>query len=271
MIWALGNAAMQAGGTVESFGSTSKSIGVANAARNGLLSAIMAKNGVPGPDTPIEGINGFLVLTCDVPKLGALTDRLGETWELLRNAYKPYPCGVVLHPVIDGCISAREQKDFSVEAVDSVTVIGSPLLKRRAERPNVTIGREAQISLQHAVAVTLLRGAPSVPDFSDASVNAPDVLALRARVTPIEVDAAMSDQSVRVIVRLRGKKPIEVDVKEPTGSLARPLSDADIERKFRRLAAYGCPGLDPSPLIDRLWSIESAADVAEIMRHARLG
>lgn len=270
MIWALGNAAMQAGGIVETFGWTAKSVGVGNAARNGLLSAIMAKGGVTGPDAPLEGVNGYLGLTSDTPKLSLLTDNLGTTWELQRNAYKPYPCGVVLHPVIDGCISAREHTAFAIEAVERVTVVGSPLLKKRAERPNVTQGREAQISLQHAVAVTLLRGAPSVPDFSDAAVNAPDVLALRSRVSSIEVDPELPSQSVLVIVRLGGGNLIVVDVKEPTGSLSNPLSDADIERKFRKLAAYGCPTLDPNPLIQKLWSIEDLPDAAEIMACARL-
>jgi 2-methylcitrate dehydratase PrpD len=101
MAWALGHAATQSAGLVESLGSMSKSIGVGNAARNGLAAALFAAAGFTAADQAIEGRYGFAPVTSDSVNLGAITDRLGERWEILANAYKPYPCGVVLFPVID--------------------------------------------------------------------------------------------------------------------------------------------------------------------------
>src|SRR6202035_3651053 len=109
MNWALGHAATQSAGLVESLGSMSKSIGVRNAGRNGLRRALFAERGFTAAPQAIEGRYGFAAVTSDSVSLAAIGDGLGERWEILANAYKPYPCGVVLFPVIDACLELREE------------------------------------------------------------------------------------------------------------------------------------------------------------------
>jgi 2-methylcitrate dehydratase PrpD len=175
MVWALGNASAQASGLIETLGSMAKSISVGNAARNGLLAALMARNGIEGPDRPIEGEWGFVRVTADDPAQDAITDGLGESFEILENTYKPYPCGVVLNPVIDGCLELRSHAGLTVHRVEQITVGGHPLLRERADRPAVDRGREAQVSTQHSIAVTLLRGKAGLAEFADAAVQDPEV------------------------------------------------------------------------------------------------
>lgn len=111
MGWALGNAAAQFAGLIESLGlgSMAKSISVGNAARNGLAAAMLAEQGFTGPDQAIEGTYGFAKVMSGAADFDLMTDGLGESWEILSNAYKPYPCGVVLFPVIDGCLDLRDR------------------------------------------------------------------------------------------------------------------------------------------------------------------
>src|SRR5215469_9694388 len=109
MTWALGHAATQSAGLVESLGSMSKSIGVGNAARNGLMGALFAEAGFTAAEQAIEGKYGFATVASDSVDLGKALDGLGERWEILTNAYKPYPCGVVLFPVIDACLELRKR------------------------------------------------------------------------------------------------------------------------------------------------------------------
>src|SRR5437667_5842262 len=101
MVSALGIAATQSAGLCECLGTPAKSISVGNAARNGLWSALLAEKGFEGPPEPIAGVQGFLNAMAEPPVWPALTDGLGETWELTRNALKPYPCGFVIHPFLD--------------------------------------------------------------------------------------------------------------------------------------------------------------------------
>src|ERR1051325_2394620 len=109
MAWALGTAATQSSGLVENLGTMSKSVGVGNSARNGLTAALLAECGLSGPDRPLEGPRGLAAVMSDGADLSMVVEGLGESWELMQNAYKPYPNGVVLHPVIDACLELRPQ------------------------------------------------------------------------------------------------------------------------------------------------------------------
>jgi 2-methylcitrate dehydratase PrpD len=267
LVWALGNASAQASGLVETLGSMAKSLGVGNAARNGLLSALLAERGFAGPDLPLEGPRGFIAVTSDAHDLAALTAGLGDRWEIMRNTYKPYPCGVVLNAVIDAVLDLRERHHLQADQVDSVTVTGHPLLGERTDRPAPASGREAQVSAQHSVAIALLRGAAGIAQFTDEAVSDPATLALRARVS-IQDEAAVPVGAARVAIRLHDGRTVETAIDHARGSLERPLTDAEIEHKLVTLAAHGCPGLDTAPLVDAIWSLENVSDVRDLLRRA---
>lgn len=269
MLWALGNASAQSSGLVETLGFMAKSVGVGNAARGGALAALMARHGVEGPPSPLEGPRGFLNVTCDAPDAMALEAGLGHDWQLARNMLKPYPCGVVLNPVIDAALAARTDPAFAADRIASIRVSGHPLLKARADRPSVTSGREAQVSAQHAIAVSLLRGTAGAADFSDGAVSQPAVAALRAKVAGVDVDPASPIDGARLRIVLAGGPTIDVRIAEATGSRGKPLSDADVVAKFAALAAYGCPEIDAGRLLEELWRLEAAADAGAVMAAAR--
>lgn len=264
LLWALGNASAQSSGLVETLGTMAKSTGVGQAARGGLLAALLAQNGMAGPERPIEGPRGFLAVLGDGASSEGLTDGLGESWELLRNTYKPYPCGVVLNPVVDAVLALREQAAVPAGRIAAIRVHGHPLLDERADRPNVTTGREAQVSAQHAVAVAWLDGRAGVAEFSDARVAAPDVLALRGKVTVAQEEGHTVD-GCRVEITLTDGAVLDHVVADARGSTGRPLSDDEISAKFRALAGHGCPGYDPEPLLAALWALEAAPDAGAVI------
>jgi 2-methylcitrate dehydratase PrpD len=267
MGWALGTAATQSSGLVENLGTMSKSVGVGNSARNGLTAALLAEAGLSGPDRPLEGPRGFAaVMGDDGADLASVVQGLGESWELMQNAYKPYPNGVVLHPVVDACLELRPQVG-DVERIERIMVKGHPLLRERTDRPNVTTGVEAQVSLQHSVAVAFLYGAAGVKEYSDACVNDPAVLALRAKVTA-EDDASIPADAAVVSLRTASGEMRSAHIAHARGSIARPLSDRELEDKLRELAAYGAPGVDAGRLIDAVWALDKTDNAAAVMKIA---
>jgi 2-methylcitrate dehydratase PrpD len=268
MGWALGAAATQSSGLIENLGTMSKSVGVGNAARNGLAAALFAERGLSGPDRPLEGPRGLAAVMGDGADLSEVAHGLGDTWELMQNAYKPYPCGVVLHPVIDACLELRP-KVGDPPRIDRVLVKGHPLLRERADRPAVTAGREAQVSLQHSVAVAFLYGAAGVAQYTDACVNDPAVLALRAKVAA-EDDASIPADAAVVSVRTGTGELLTAHVAHARGSIARPLSDRELETKLRELAAYGAPGIDAERLIASIWSLDQTNNAVGLIRIAGL-
>ncbi|OZI70896.1 MmgE/PrpD family protein [Bordetella genomosp. 12] len=267
---ALGAAAVQAGGLVEALGTGAKSISVGNAARNGLLSAFLAAEGFDGPAQPLEGERGYLRVAGDNPRLQAITGELGQRWELLNNAYKPYPCGVVLNPVIDACLELASHPDIAHGGwarIARMELTGHPLLRQRTDRPGVTSGRLSQVSAQHAVAVSLVRGRAGLPEFSDEAVADPALRELGTRLV-FQDDAAMSVDAVKLRIDFADGSTLRREIDAPRGSLMRPLEDQEIEQKLRDLARYGQADIDVDRLIDAVWSLESAPDAALPMRLA---
>jgi 2-methylcitrate dehydratase PrpD len=179
MVWALGAAATQSSGLCECLGTPAKSLSVGNAARNGLWSALLAEKGFDGPPEPLAGVQGFYHALAEAPDLSVITDALGESWEIMATSYKPYPCGFVIHPVLDCVLDWRG--DHPAAEVTRIVVRGNPLLAVRTDRPDISTGRESQVSVQHAVAAALVTGKAGLDQFSDASVHDPRVLALRGK------------------------------------------------------------------------------------------
>lgn len=268
MTWTLGNASAQSSGLVETLGTMAKSIGVGASARGGLSAAFFAEAGVDGPAEPVSGPRGFTTVMGDAASLAVITGELGSRWELLANTHKPYPCGVVLFPVIDAVLELRDANPgLQFDAIQNIVVEGHSLLGERADRPSVTTGREAQVSAQHSVAAVLLYGKAGVEQFEDACVASHDVLALRRKVSVRELADTPVD-AAHVTITLANGKVMQSFVEAGRGTPKRPMSDSDIEAKVRELARYGCPGLDPSPLIDAIWSLDRSTDAGAVMRLA---
>ena len=265
MVWALGGAATQTSGLVECLGTATKSLSVGNAARNGLWSALLAEKGFRGPAAPLEGRQGYFnALAPSAPNWSALTHGLGDTWELLENAYKPYPGGIVIHPVIDAALALREKHAPASEAIARILVRGHPLLAARTDRPHVTTGREAQVSVQHSVAAALLFGKAGLDQYTDVCVLDPAVLALRAKIE-VEQDPSIAVQGASVCIKMKAGETYTPTVAAARGSLQRPLTDREIEEKLRVLAA-GWRAEDVQPIIDAVWNLDRSEDAGAFLR-----
>src|ERR1700738_2132487 len=199
---ALGIAAAQSGSITENLATGAKNIGVGNGARGGLLSALAAEAGVSAAERAIEGPQGWAQATGDQLKTDVLFADLGRSWEMAKNTYKPYPCGIVLHPVIDACLDLRRRFALAAPDIASVTVTGHPLLLTRADRP-VNNARDAKISIHHSVAVAFRFGAAGLPEYSETAAIDPAVVALRECVQA-QADPAVAVGAARVEVRTTG-------------------------------------------------------------------
>jgi 2-methylcitrate dehydratase PrpD len=261
IVWALGNASTQSSGLCECLGWPAKSLSVGNAARNGLLSALLARNGFSGPPEPIAGAQGFLAAMGEPPKWESLSEGFGRTWEVNENSIKPYPAGFVIHPLLDCALDWR--RDHPDAVVERIAVRGNPLLLQRADRPEPATGREAQVSLQHAMAAALLLGKAGLEQFTDACVADEAIKALRHKVE-VAADPAISTIAVEVDFWTAAGRKHSVSTKAARGSTANPLKDAEIEQKLRDEAKSWRPGHDAQPLIDAVWSLEKSDDVSTL-------
>jgi 2-methylcitrate dehydratase PrpD len=268
MVWALGIAATQSAGLCECLGTPAKSVSVGNAARNGLWSALLAEKGFDGPAEPLAGVQGFYHALNEEADLSHVTDGWGESWAIMATCYKPYPSGFVIHPVLDCVLDWR--RDHPAAEVARVVVRGNPLLSVRADRPNISTGREAQVSVQHAVAAALVKGQAGLDQFSDACVRDPEVLKLRTKVEVVR-DERFSTVAAAVEITTSDGQIFKLEQPAARGSDANPLSDSDLEQKLRAAASLWDPRYDAAPLIDAIWSVETSEDVSKLASMTAVG
>jgi 2-methylcitrate dehydratase PrpD len=265
--WAIGIAATSASGLRLQLGSMTKCHNLGNAARSGLQAALLAEQGFSSSERALEAPRGFLHVLADAPDSDAVTRGLGERWEILTLAYKPYPCGVVIHPALDACLGLRAQHTIAAAAVTGVEVTVNPLAIKLCGNPAPRNELEAKLSLAHSAAVALIDGAAGVAQYRDACVNDPAVQALRARVALI-ADPTIGKEQARVRVRLAGGAVHEMFVEHARGSRGRPLGDAELELKFRALAAGTLAPPQLETVLQICQSLENCADVVELARAA---
>ena len=260
---ALGIAASQSAGIVENLPTEAKNVGMGNAARGGLLAALFAERGYDAAPRAIEGPLGWARAMGDEPVLDELLGGLGERWELLKNTYKPYPAGIVMHAIIDACLDLRTRHGIKAADIASVTVSGDKLLIARGDR-EVRNEKDARVSIHHSVAATFLWGAFGIGELEPAKVMAPEATALRAKVKG-ELDERLAQGATRVVVRMASGDVHETTVTAARGSIEKPLTDAEIEAKVRDLVRIAGTDLDAAHVIAGVWGIDKAPNVVALM------
>src|ERR671917_1364711 len=128
MTWALGIAATQSSGVREMFGTMCKPFHPGRAAQNGLFAAHLAQQNFTSSDRGIEAPRGFAHVLSTKFDPQEITGKLGETWEISLNTYKPFACGIVIHPAIDACVQLRNEHKFKAEDIASITLKVHPLV-----------------------------------------------------------------------------------------------------------------------------------------------
>jgi 2-methylcitrate dehydratase PrpD len=128
----------------------------------------------------------------------------------------------------------------------------------------VANARDARVSIHHCAAVALRFGAAGVKEFSDAAVFAPDVVALRKKVRAGR-DDTMPVGAARVRIDCNDGRTLSAEVTDARGSLARPLSDADLETKLRDCARDGFAECDSEAVIEAVWTLDRAADLGKLV------
>jgi 2-methylcitrate dehydratase PrpD len=265
MVWALGIAATQACGLREMFGTMCKPFHPGNAAKNGLLAALLAQQNFTSSEQGIEGKRGFGHVLSTEFKPVEITGRLGETWEIALNTYKPFACGIVIHPAIDGCIQLRNEHKLNAEDIESVALETHPLVLELTGKRTPQRGLESKFSVYHSAAVAIIHGAAGEAQYSDGCVRDPKVIALRDRVTAV-ADTAMHEDQVRIAITLKNGRRLEKFVEHAIGSLGKPMSDADLEAKFRGFADGILSQAETDRLVRLCWDIGRLKDAAEVAR-----
>ena len=227
-------------GQREALGSMTKLFHLGQAAANGLLAALLAQRGFPGPENIFERPGGFFSAFTPEANPDELLAGLGEQWELEKNTFKPYPCGIVSHPLIDAAV-ALSPRVPGPHRVTEIVAHCHPLVVELMGRLQPDDGMQARFSAAHTMAAALADGALGRAQFRDERVTRADVRRLRG-VTRFVPSPGIARDEALVEVRLDDGTTVSEQVAHARGSLARPLSDDELAAKARDLIEPVLPG-----------------------------
>ena len=243
---AIGIASSMGAGLLEAnrTGGTVKRMHCGWAAHGGVVAAELAKAGLTGPPTVIEGRFGFMQAYCgDQVNLAELTDDLGTSWVLPGLFFKPYPCNHFTHTGID---AARRMKANGItpDRIERLELgVPTPVLRTIAEPREAKIkpesGYHAAFSGPYTVAAAFYRDhglGLFHEDFEDEAAHDPEILALAAKVNVsanASCDEIFPHQFPAVLTAyLKDGSSITERVLVNRGGPQDPLSDAELALKF---------------------------------------
>ncbi|KZD06187.1 MmgE/PrpD family protein [Thalassospira xiamenensis] len=267
MSWAMGLAASQSSGLREMFGTMTKSFHPGRAAQNGMFAALLAQSNYDSSLQAIEAPRGFANVMSDKQDYNEILGDLGTRWEAALNSYKPFACGIVIHPTIDGCQQIREEIGERARNIKTVELVTHPLVLELTNKHTPKTGLEAKFSVYHAAASALLYGDGAPTAFTDEMANSPEIINLRDRISAV-ADPDCHEASVTIKITFSDDSILTKHVERAIGSSERPLSDAQIDTKFLVQSGLVVGEEQAKSVLDICWKLESLDNCGQIAQVA---
>lgn len=296
IVHAIGVAATQVVGLREMFGSHTKSFHPGRAAQAGLMAALLAKEGYTSSEQSLESKRGWAnvvgvtkgekEIQQDLAKWTGLSresevglpavrasastpqdqEQQGR-WEILRNSFKPFPCGIVIHPMIDACAQIHqdmEKEGLKAEDIEAVHAKVHPLVLELTGKKEPKDGLQGKFSVYHGGACGLIFGKATPSQYEDSVVQDPEVINIRDRITA-EIDPSLGADETVVVVTTKGGKTLEKHVEHAVGSMEVPLDEHRLQDKWLD-QCQSVLGNDSMAASNALWNIEDVDDISAITK-----
>jgi 2-methylcitrate dehydratase len=246
----------------------------ANAARNGVFAALLAKRGMTGPAPLFEGEKGFFDQVTGAFGLGPL----GNPFKILESSIKFYPAEFLGQTAIEAALALREQ----ISSIDEITGVDidtfDACVKGIAEGPEKwkpATRETADHSLPYCVAVALADGAVTSRSFSAERISDPKLYELMQKIR-VHSNADLSAQYPKVMpneirIQIASGKVIERRVSYAHGHPKNPLTNAEVETKFRGLASAFLPEKTMKEILAQVWDLEKVQSLEPLLPTLNLG
>lgn len=275
MLSALGIAGSMAAGSLEFLadGAWTKRLHPGLAAQNGIQAALLAAEGFRGPNTILEGRDGFLAGYSRNAQPELVTRALGESFEILRTAVKPHACCRYMQTPIDALVELARKYEIKPDDVTQIEVavleagwslVAEP--KDRKYKPEGIV--DAQFSMPFGAAIAILDKSAGLEEFTEEKIRSADVRRLMSRVVLVK-DARIeknfpAEWRSRVVVYLQNGEHYENYVRYPKGDPENPLSWDELAAKFRSLAGGVLPAYPCGQIESRVRALNESSELRPI-------
>jgi len=255
-----------------------KACAFSNATRNGLFAALLAQQGMTGPSPIFEGEKGFMKLVSGPLDLPLFGGEKGGHFMILDTYIKHYPVEYHAQTAVEAALVVREElmKAEGLQGLASISEveIGSynvaiEIIGRDPEKWRPQTRETADHSFPYCVAVALLDGTVTLQSFGPKRLSDPALRALMQKVRVVEQeefkDWYPQAMPTRVSVRTAAGKEYVKQVDFPLGHPRNPMSDREVEEKFRSLAAGKLDHARAGKVIDLVWKLDRLKDIGSLM------
>jgi 2-methylcitrate dehydratase PrpD len=266
---AFGVAASAAAGVRANFGTMTKPFHVGRAAENGVVAALLAREGFTANTEALDGRWGYLAIAGPGGDAALVRDRFGKPFSMTSPgvSIKPYPSGVLTHPSMDAMKFLMAEHGLGPDDIEQVTLsAGSNVLGPiRFELARTEL--EGKFSFQFLLAAIILRGRAGKAEFVDGFVASDASQSMQRRISTrfdAEIEVMGWDRiRSRIDVRTRDGRTLTRWADENyRGGPQNPLSDSDLEGKFADCAEGLLDAKGRARLVERVWTLEQAPDAS---------
>jgi len=255
-----------------------KGCAYANASRNAVFAAMLAARGMTGPSPIFEGVGGYFKAVTrkpfQLPPLGGA----GGSYKIMECSIKRFPLGLYSQTVVEAALQLRAQAG-TPEAIAEIRIetvtTAIRLMAGDADKWEPETRETADHSMPYTVAVALIHGDVEEQHFGERYLRDPAIRALTRRVkvkATAEADRRLPEAMLcrMEIVTTAGASHSTV-VEYHKGHWKNPMSDGEVEAKFRKLAAGVLKPVEAGRLLDKLWKLDELPDAGEIVRLTKAG
>ncbi len=253
-----------------------KGCAFANASRNAVFAAMLAKAGMTGPSEIFEGEMGFWAQISGPFELATLGGENGSTDFMINHTYvKHFPAEYHSQSAIEAALELREAigaKDID-QKIESITIesfdAAVDIIAGFEEHWHPKTRETADHSMPYCVSAALMDGDITLDTFTDARIQDPQLVALLQKVKVnrnTEMTAGYPDGIPNLlIIKTTDGQEFRKEIRYPLGHNKNPMSDQDVEKKFRSMASRVMSEKAVNEILDELWRIDTCEDISEIM------
>jgi 2-methylcitrate dehydratase PrpD len=262
MVHAIGIAAAGAAGPIATFGSMTKALNIGRAGALGLQSAFLAADGFTSNDDML-GAARFLDLFDDAPRRNTLVEGLGQDWAVLRNGYKPYPCGFVAHAMIEAVCELRARRG-SPDGLARLALRVSQESTQLMGNTDPSNELEAKFSLAYSAAVAWVDGNVTPAAYENETVRDRRYRSVMAATTILSCPDVRQDEAVAEGTFTDGTSDV-AHVEHARGTSICPMTDEDLLAKYQALLESS--GIEDGGPLYRLITSGSSEPASRFMDH----
>lgn len=242
LVHALGNAGSIAAGLWEFLrdGAMTKHLHPANAAKNGVTVALLAKDGFTGPKYILEGKKGFFNAMAKDANVNKITLNLGHNYKIMENCFKLYPSCRHTHPAIDAVLNLKDKYSLKLNEVKKIKVYTYTAALEITNNYSPKSPYEAKFSLPYCVAAALISGELKLKHFEEQLIFDERIKNLIDRVelnTSEDINRLYPQRWPAKVIIEGALDRFEEYIEYPKGDFENPASDKMLIEKFEELAA----------------------------------